>query len=286
MGHQKPCLRRDLNIATGMGLPEWSNGPRGDFEAIIDAAKVAGYRGVQHYVPEQVLATGLHATGMGRVLRVEDANSIAKQHHELGLEATTLHVGTGLETDGEIDRLVGAVLEASARYNYPLYVETHRATITQDMRRTVDMVARFPDIRFNADLSHYYCGHEMTYGDIEGKFDFLMPVFDRVRYMHGRIADSCHAQVSIVDGDQRPFVAHFRQMWRRCFAAFKAAFDHNNTMVFAIELLPYKVNFGGQTHWLYYAQQAASDGTGGDICDRWDQADLLWKIASEEFEAA
>ncbi|AMS30849.1 MAG TPA: hypothetical protein DIU09_08735 [Hyphomonadaceae bacterium] len=286
MKHPKPFLRRDLNSVTGMGLPDWSAGPKGDFGAIIEAAKTAGYAGVQHYFPEHVLAAGLKATGMGRVLTPENAASIARQHHELGLDATTLHVGTGLETDLEMDRLVGAVLEASAQHDYPLYIETHRATITQDIRRTVDMVGRFPEVRFNADLSHYYCGHEMTYGDIEAKFDFLMPIFERVRFLHGRIADACHAQVSIAPGDQRPFVVHFREMWRRCFTAFKAASDHKNVLIFAIELLPYKVPFGGQTHWLYYAHQAQSDGTGGDAYDRWTQADLLWQIASEEFEAA
>jgi hypothetical protein len=143
-----------------------------------------------------------------------------------------------LETDKECDVLVGAVLEASARHSYPLYIETHRATITQDMRRTIDLVARFPEIRFNADLSHYYCGHEMSYGDIDAKFKFLAPVFERVRSMHGRISDACQAQANIVEDDDRPFVAHFKEMWRRCFKAFKASTDHNGYLPFAIELLP------------------------------------------------
>ncbi|MFN7498952.1 MAG: hypothetical protein ACK5SF_16280 [Hyphomonadaceae bacterium] len=91
MKHQKPFLRRDLNSVTGMGLPDWSAGPKGDFGAIIEAAKTAGYAGVQHYFPEHVLAAGLNATGMGRVLTPENAASIAKQHHELGLDATTLY---------------------------------------------------------------------------------------------------------------------------------------------------------------------------------------------------
>jgi hypothetical protein len=280
-------LRRDLNIVTGLGLPRWSAGPHGDFAAVIAAAKAAGYAGVQHYAPEQVIAAGLAATGMGRVLQPDQADAIAAAHKAVGCEATRLHVGTGLETDAEMDRLIGAVLEATAKHDYPLYVETHRATVTQDMRRTIDLVARFPALRFNADLSHYYCGHEMPYGDIGAKFAALAPVFERVRFLHGRIADAGAAQATILPEDDRPFVRHFRQMWRACFAGYKASGETDRPLIFAVELLPYRIAVAGQTHWLYYARQAPGpDGEIADESDRWLQADLLWRIAAEEFAAA
>jgi hypothetical protein len=282
-----PKLRRDLNIVTGLGLPRWSAGPQGDFAAVIAAAKAAGYEGVQHYMPEQVIAAGLAATGMGRILAPADADALARRHKEIGCEASTLHVGAGLETDAEIDRLVAAVLDASAKHDYPLYIETHRATVTQDMRRTVDLVGRFPEIRFNADLSHYYCGHEMTYGDFAAKLAFLAPVLSRVRFMHGRIADAGAAQATVAPDDDRPFVQHFRQMWRACFAGYKTSTETAAPFIFAVELLPYRLSFGGQTHWLYYARQAVGpDGEVADESDRWTQADLLWAIACEEFAAA
>jgi hypothetical protein len=75
---------------------------------------------------------------MGRVMQAREANVIARADKALGLDATTLHVGNSFETDAEIDVLVGAVLEASARHGHPLYIENHRATITQDLRRTLD----------------------------------------------------------------------------------------------------------------------------------------------------
>lgn len=286
MSAPAPRLRRDLNIMTGLGLPAWSAGPKGDVETIIAAAKAAGYAGVQHFAPQQVTAAGLAATGMGRVLSPEDADAITARNKALGCEATTLHVGTGLETDAEIDRLVGAVLEASARHNHALYVETHRATVTQDMRRTVDLIARFPDLRFNADLSHYYCGHEMPYGDIEAKFDFLAPVFERVRFLHGRIADAGAAQATIRADDDRPFVAHFREMWRRCFTGYKRSGETDRPLIFAVELLPHRLEVGGRTHWLHYARQVPHGDGETDESDRWTQADLLWAIAEEEFSRA
>ena len=286
-GTNAPRLRRDLNIVTGLGLPRWSTGPQGDFAAVIAAAKAAGYEGVQHFVPQQVLAAGLAATGMGRVLQPSEAHDTAKRLKESGCEVATLHVGTGLETDAEMDALAGAVLEASARNDIPLYVETHRATITQDLRRTVDLVARFSELRFNADLSHWYCGHEMPYGDFEAKLAFLQPVFDRVRFMHARMADPSCAQVTIEENETRLFLSHFREMWRRCFAAYKRSSETARPLYFAVELLPYRIDTGGQTHWTCYARQRREpDGTWTEESDRWQQANLLWKIGEEEFAGA
>ena len=51
-----------------------------------------------------------------------------------------------------------------------------------------ELTKRFPEIRFNADFSHYYCGQEMVYGDFEAKLDFMAPIFERVGFIHGRIA--------------------------------------------------------------------------------------------------
>jgi len=222
---------------------------------------------------------------MGRILKVEDADEVARRHKAWGFELTTLHVGTGLETDADIDALVGAVLEAQARHGYPLYIETHRATVTQDMRRTLDLIDRFPTIRFNADLSHWYTGHEMTYGDIAAKFDALQPVFDRVRYMHGRIGDSSNAQTSIHDaeGRERPQVAHFRDMWTRCMDGFLRTSDETDCMMFAPELLPATAEFGGQIYTLNYARLSPD---GREETDRWTEALGLCAIAAECYAAA
>ncbi len=91
-----------------------------------------------------------------------------------------------MEDDKEIDRLLTAVIDSSSRHGIPLYVETHRATITQDLYRTVKLTERNPDVRFNADFSHWYTGQEMIYGDIDAKFDFIEPVLARLAYMHAR----------------------------------------------------------------------------------------------------
>ena len=73
---------------------------------------------------------GLGWCAGGRVNEPGDADRLARQSKDAGAVCATLHVGWGLEDDAAVDRLVGAVLEASAKHDLPLYIETHRATIT------------------------------------------------------------------------------------------------------------------------------------------------------------
>ena len=57
---------------------------------------------------------GLQATGMARITEPAQADAVAREHRARGVEATTLHLGTGFEDDDEADRLVAAVLSRPA----------------------------------------------------------------------------------------------------------------------------------------------------------------------------
>ncbi len=284
-----PYLRRDINLGTMLGLPCGSLGYRETLSEQLTLLKAQGYVAAQSWNhAAEVLAAGLRATGMAYVTQPTQTDSIVRGHKEAGLDATTLHLGTSFETDAEIDALVASVLEASSKHGYPLYVETHRATLTQDIYRTLAMVQRFPEIRFNADLSHYYAGHELIYGgQIAQRMDRLNPIFERTRFMHGRIANSGCIQAPVADeGD---YVAHFRTMWQRCFEGFLRDAGPGDYLSFNPEVLPMRVGTGTDTMWLHYAQQrrtTACDPLDGEPTDRFLEANALWAIAREAFEAA
>jgi len=125
------------------------------------------------------------------------------------------------------------------KHQFPIFVETHRATMTQDIYRTVKWVERNPEIRFNGDFSHYYTGHEMIYGDFEKKLDFLAPVLERVRFIHGRIGDSCCMQIEVTDLEAT-HVKHFREFWIRSFVGFLKTARPGDYFCFAPELLASK----------------------------------------------
>ena len=272
-------LVRHMNAATLWNLPESTIAPKNDADQFAGLIAM-GVEAFQHPVPAMLPELPLPIVGMGRIDTPEDAAKLAREHKSAGYALTTLHVGTGLESDSEADALIDATISASAEYDYPIFVETHRATVTQDIYRTLRIIERHPDIRFNADLSHYYTGSEMTYGDISAKFDAMEPIFERVRYMHGRIGTPCCAQVALRGPhDERDFVDHFRDMWKRAMKGFAENASKGEVLPFAPELLPYELPLGEAVHRFYYARRLGTSHTADEESDRWEQASYLFQIA-------
>jgi len=276
-----PELRCYMNWLALDELPPFASGP-------MHAIRDAGYDGVQLIEPAQpslvdeARSLGLGVCGSGRVNQLADAARLAAEARSLDLECLTLHVGWGIEEDDAANALIDAVLNASARFAVPLYVETHRATIFQDMWRTVSFLRRYPDLEFNGDFSHWYTGSEMVYGGFERKLKFIQPVIDRVRFLHGRIGDPGCMQVAVGDESasgpggephgEPLYVTHFRELWTAVFTAYLRS-AVQPFFCFAPELLGPSI---------YYARRFA----GREVSDRWQQSLILRRIARECFAAA
>lgn len=281
-----PVMRRDLNLGTTWLLPAWSTGPKGDEQEVLEVAAEAGYQGIQGADPDRCRALGLVPTTFDILPEPGGLAEKARRWADQGFACATLMIGTGLDDDDQAARSVQEVLEASDGAQIPLYIETHRATVTQDIWRTLQLVERFPEMRFNGDFSHWYTGHDLPIGDFEAKADLLAPVLERVRYLHGRIGTSGTIQVDVGDGTpgDEPPVAHFRALWARAFAGFLANASGDPVPVgegaigFAPELLP--AAFG------YAIEMPGPDGELRELGDRWEQGLVLTRIASECFAEA
>jgi len=282
-----PALRRYLNLMSLEDLPAFSTAPKTrEPEALFAAIREAGYDGVQFTAPvshaERAACARLELgfASSGRVNEPGEMVAQAERYAEEGVECATLHIGWGLEDDDASFRLIETVIAASDRYRVPLYVETHRATIFQDPWRTVQFVKRFPELRFNGDFSHWYTGLEMVYGGFENKLEFIRPVLERVRFIHGRIGNPGSMQVDIGAGDteRHPCVAHFRELWTESFRGFLAGATQGDYMLFVPELL---------SSGIYYARLLrTADGELVEESDRWEQSLVLCRIAAECFAAA
>jgi hypothetical protein len=283
-----PKLRVYLNTDNLTDLPEDSIWPGLEGEAAVAKLREDGFEGLQLGESKAYRPSHLGAfpyCGLDRINQPEEADVVFRNHKQRGDSCLTLHVGWGMESDAEAHRLIEAILDASAAHELPAFIETHRATITQDMWRTVEWTKVFPEIRFNGDFSHFYCGQEMVYGDFEAKLDFMQPIFDRTGFMHGRIAAPGYMQAPIESPDQTPamalgvnYLAHFKEMWRRAFAGFKQNAGPGDLLIFAPELLRPDI---------YYARVfPGAKGKLTEETDRYAQAKLYQQIARTLYASA
>jgi hypothetical protein len=268
-----PRLRIGLSLITLLQLPPWSAGPRGSTSEVLAALKDAGFEAVQTRDAAAAHAAGLVPTAAARVDAPADALRVARHGLDQGYDCTTLHVGTGFESDDEARALMEAILDASARTGHPLLVETHRATVTQDMKRTLDLAAAFPELRFNGDFAHWYTGLEMTYGDLEMKLARMAPVLERTRFLHGRVSDPGCIQIPPGAEASAKHVAFFRRMWTASLKGFLASAAPGDVFGFYPELLPAS---------LCYARQVPdTSGALTEESDRWLDALALVRIARQ-----
>ncbi len=272
-----PALRIDINYGTCEDLPAFSVGPKGDDRAKHEAIAKAGFGGVQDGDPELCKALELELTAHARVNKIGDLKAVLPIWQKLNYNCATVHLGWGMESDTEIDTLVRYILDCSLEIDMPIYIETHRATLTQDMFRTVELTKRFPEIRFNGDFSHWYTGQEMVYGGIENKWKFIQPVFDRVRFIHGRIGNPGSIQVDVKDGKNQDYVDDFKTMWTKSFIGFLKTAVPGDYICFTVELLKSDI---------FYARTLPTADGEQEEGDRWQQALTYKNIVQECWEDA
>lgn len=249
------------------------------------ALREAGFGGVQSDTMQGVEEAGLVGVASARCMDPASLDTLARKHNDAGFICTTLIVGAGLENDTQAARYVEVLLTAQAQHGHTLLLETHRASITQDIRRTLDLVARFPELRFTADFTHWYLGHELQMGDYDAKLAALQPVIDRVAMVEGRIGSVNCAQIPLESADDnRHFVKHHSEFWTRCF---RACLQRGEEPVFAPQLLPASIHAEGQDWSIDYSRlQRDGQGQWREESDRWQQTLLLCTIARECYALA
>lgn len=272
-------LRCYMSLMALHSMQAFPTAPRGTFESQLEQLSEAGFDGVQFAEMASgsqlacCRALSMGIAGSGRINCPSESDTLAERMAGDGYECATIHLGWGLEDDKQAGALVESVLRASERRKFPLYIETHRATLCQDMWRSVQLTKRFPEIRFNGDFSHWYAGQEMVYGGFERKLEFIRPVIERVRFLHGRIASPGSIQVPPHVGDTPPmYMQHFREMWTACFRAFLNEGDAD-FIYFTPELLGPDI---------FYARTF----NGVEEGDRWKDSLVLKGIAQECFQFA
>ena len=259
-------------------LPQQPSAERWSFEQGLEKLVKAGFDGYQA-PPDKadlIRSFGLRFASSGRISLPGEAEPLIARAAQAGADALTAHLGWGMESDEEMDVLISTVLEASAKHALPVYPETHRATIFQDIWRTCGAIERFPELRFNGDFSHYYCGQEMGYRGFSVTKDYLIPILDRTRFLHGRISDGQAMQIDLSDPASRVHLERFSELWRSVFQTWLAQAQPGEAFIFTPELGPPSSG--------YSLTRPHPGGERMELADRWRDTLELKQAARQIFQ--
>jgi len=277
---QPPRLAVYGNTWGLLELPKLPRSREWSFEEKLDRLVEAGFHGLQAGPgeAEQIRASGLRYCSSGRINLPADADHAVKEAAHVGADCLTVHAGWGMETDAEIDALVGAILNASEKHRCPVYIETHRATLAQDIFRIVELTKRIPEVRFNGDFSHLYCGQEMGYRGFATTRHYVTPILQRTSFFHGRISDGQCMQSDVGDGRENVHARNFQSLWEEAMGYWLKDAKPGDILPFTPELGPPSSG--------YSITQRDITGTVVELSDRWQQSLVLKRLAEEAFTAA
>lgn len=93
----------------------------------------------------------------------------------------------------ETIHMIKQLNKAAAQFDLPIVHEVHRSKSLYTLPTTLAVLDAIPDLRINADLSHFCVVHESF---LQDQLDALNRVLERCYYIHARVGHPEGAQVS------------------------------------------------------------------------------------------
>src|SRR5580704_11470363 len=134
----------------------------------LDKIAAAGFRALDTLCPAESevddLSSMLRDRGLalGLSLFASEADDLLPSielAHRMRADYLNVQVVGSLKASPEIAEILKDMFDLVNDAGLPLFIETHRGTVTQDLRRTVKVIDRFKKVRFTGDFSHYIlCG--------------------------------------------------------------------------------------------------------------------------------
>lgn len=150
----------------------------------------------------------------------------------------------------------------------PVYIETHRYRLTNDLLFTLEILKELPNLQLLGDLSHYVVGHEIPFDEgADEEIKQLQHIMRHCHAYHGRVASREQVQIPLGFPQHQVWVEAFRALWRWGFQNWLERANENDTLSFTCELgtRPY----------------AITGADGHDINDRWQDSLRLKQMAEE-----
>lgn len=168
--------------------------------------------------------------------------------------------------------LIGRWHRMCADVGIEMQLETHRNTVTNDLRFTCMLLEDLDEsIELAADLSHYVCAHEIPEAPEPEYESLVATVLDRSGSLQGRIATRAQIQVPLGHPMGQAWESRFREWWTKGFASLLRRHP-DRPVRFVTEL--------GTTPY------AIVDTRGVQISDRWEESTTLMGWAANAFDSA
>ncbi|WP_084820119.1 sugar phosphate isomerase/epimerase family protein [Mesobacillus campisalis] len=199
----------------------------------------------------------------------EDFREFLKQAKDFGVQYINAQVMDYFVVGDKAVKLLHELLEEAFKAEIPLYIETHRGRITQDLLRTVEYVKKIKDLRLTIDLSHYILASEIRNYDerYEPYFDELLT---RTSSIHARVSNGQQIQVDIGPNGEHLMTEHFTQWWRKGITYWLESAKPG-------DVLPFVCEIGPPTYAISKFEYINLQGE--ELSNRWEQGLLFKKIA-------
>jgi hypothetical protein len=236
----------------------------------VERAAAAGFDGVtdhfydrRHVAPLMALlrAHGLAVEGQVFPRSVAELAPALEMAAEFGCHHITIQADICPMTLAECLPILEGWQRMAEQAGVPVYIETHRGRMTNDLLFTMGLLDAFPALRFTVDLSHYVVAREINL-PVQNDVDAMISrILDHGWAMHGRVAGSHQVQLELSFPQHEPWFAQFRSWWAAGFRSWRDRAAEDATLSFTCELGP--------------APYAITGPDGRDQSDRWAEACLL-----------
>jgi hypothetical protein len=243
-------------------------------EAQVARIKGAGFAGLGAMWEDDASARRVADLAKAEGLVVEgtclpDSLTALQQHIDRAHRFPVNHLNVQLRmlppTADEAVKLLEAVAPIIAGSDIPVYLETHRGRISNDLLVMVELIERMPGLRLLADLSHYVVARELELPIDPAIAARMSTILDHAWAFHGRVAGSGQVQLPLSFPQHAPWLAQFESWWTEGFASWRRRAGADARLTFTCELGP--------------QPYAISGSDGRDLTDRWAESLRLKQTA-------
>lgn len=266
---QRLCIYQAIWAMESMGMDL-----DGGMDAVLDRIQEAGFDGVGVglYRAERAaaVARGADARRMSweAICFVRTPEDLAVRINEaqtLGAHHLNVQIVERFERlEPAIDFLQRLQVHSS-RAQIPVYYETHRGRLTNDLLFMMAVLDALPDLRLTADLSHYVVAHEMLLPVAEADLARMTRIIDKSWNFHGRVAGSHQVQIPVAAPQHQGWVEQFSRWWLEGFRSWLRRAPAESQLCFMCELGP--------------PNYAITDALGRELSDRWQDSLILKDLA-------